>query len=109
MKFYLTLCSTVIIRCLSDSCHPSKHLSLIIILSNHHTYQIWESSRIGSFDLVKNSLAADPKKLQQPFLIFKASEIIRRLRPTVKVMSYLAKALGKMAVITRVKWRKKTN
>ena len=34
---------------------------------------MWESSRIGSFDLVKNSLAADPEKLQQPFLKLKAS------------------------------------
>lgn len=31
----------------------------------YHTYQIWESSRIGSFDFVKNSLAADPEILKQ--------------------------------------------
>lgn len=52
---------------------------------------------------MKNSLAADPEKWQQSFLILKASEIIRRLRLTVKVRSYLAKVLGKMAQITRVK------
>lgn len=34
-------------------------------LAIFHTYQMCESSRIGSFDFVKNSLAAEPEILKQ--------------------------------------------
>lgn len=44
-------------------------LTHITQLMTYHTYQIWESSRIGSFDFVKNSLAADPEILKQFCLI----------------------------------------
>ena len=44
----------------------TTHITQLMI---YHTYQIWESSRIGSFDFVKNSLAADPEILKQCCLV----------------------------------------
>lgn len=41
----------------------------MLSLSNYIlTYQMCESSRIGSFDFVKNSLAAEPKNIKFIYL-----------------------------------------